>query len=274
MSLLGEDRYRIECGNNRDFYARIGSVNAVITDPPYGAETHRKERHFRDAEGNIANIEVPFGQLSSSDMAGIAHVCEESLSGWLILFCQVEQIGEWRWMLEGRALNNIRYVSPMTWVKPDAKPNFSGAGPGVGCESIATFWCGNGPQKWNGRGRVGTFHYTREKRQGNRHPTEKPLGLMKELVRLFTNPNDIVFDPFMGSGTTGVAALSLGRRFIGIEQNEEYFAEAKRRLADASIPTLMTEVEAKMPTLLGDTEFPGRRYKERLMKAAKEKING
>lgn len=271
MSLLGEARYRIECGNNRDFYARIGPVNAIITDPPYGAETHRKERHFRDAQGNIADIEVPFGQLSFPDMSSLIGFSAGNCNGWGLLFCQIEQIRDWKMAIEGRGL---RYVSPMTWVKPDAKPNFSGAGPGVGCESIATFWCGDGPQKWNGGGKVGTFHYTREKRRGIRHPTEKPLGLMKELVRLFTNPGDIVFDPFMGSGTTGVAALELGRRFIGIEQNEEYFAEAKRRLADASIPTLMTEVEAKMPTLLGDTEFPGRRYRERLMKAAKEKING
>ena len=62
------------------------------------------------------------------------------------------------------------------------------------------------------------------------HPTQKPVALMRWLVRLTTPPGGIVLDPFMGSGSTGVAALAEGMDFVGIEQSEEYVAIAKSRL--------------------------------------------
>jgi len=62
------------------------------------------------------------------------------------------------------------------------------------------------------------------------HPTQKPLSLMERIVRIWSNPNDLVLDCFMGSGTTGEAALRLDRRFIGIEKNKEYFDKAEVRI--------------------------------------------
>lgn len=64
----------------------------------------------------------------------------------------------------------------------------------------------------------------------NHHPTVKPIKLMQYLINLVTPPNGIVLDPFMGSGSTGVAAKNLGFDFIGCEMNEEYFAIAKKRI--------------------------------------------
>ncbi len=66
---------------------------------------------------------------------------------------------------------------------------------------------------------------------GQEHPTQKPLGLMRWIVS--TTPARTVLDPFMGSGTTGVACVELGRRFVGIEINPEYFDIARRRIDDA-----------------------------------------
>jgi site-specific DNA-methyltransferase (adenine-specific) len=65
----------------------------------------------------------------------------------------------------------------------------------------------------------------------NTHPTVKPVKLMEYLITLITPPNGIVLDPFLGSGTTALAALNLGRFFIGIELNEEYVEMARRRVA-------------------------------------------
>lgn len=62
------------------------------------------------------------------------------------------------------------------------------------------------------------------------HPFEKPLSLMERLVRIYTNPGDVVLDPFMGCGTTGLACLNLGRSFIGIEKDKEVFELAKSRI--------------------------------------------
>jgi site-specific DNA-methyltransferase (adenine-specific) len=64
----------------------------------------------------------------------------------------------------------------------------------------------------------------------NNHPTVKPLTLMKYLISLVTPKNGLVLDPFLGSGSTGIAAKSLGYRFVGIEQNKEYFEIAKARI--------------------------------------------
>jgi DNA modification methylase len=66
------------------------------------------------------------------------------------------------------------------------------------------------------------------------HPTQKPLDLMRWLVRTYSNPNALVLDPFAGSGTTGVAALLESRRFIGSEREPKYHEIALRRLEDAS----------------------------------------
>ena len=65
------------------------------------------------------------------------------------------------------------------------------------------------------------------------HPAQKPVKLLKYLIKVGSNANDIVFDPFMGVGSTGVAAVELGRRFGGIEIDTAYFNAAKKRIDTA-----------------------------------------
>ncbi len=91
-------------------------------------------------------------------------------------------------------------------------------------------------------GSAARFFYTAkasrsERGEGNTHPTVKPLALMRYLVRLITPPGGLVLDPFTGSGTTGIAALREGFRFIGMEQSEEYAKLAEKRIRDmAELP--------------------------------------
>lgn len=68
------------------------------------------------------------------------------------------------------------------------------------------------------------------------HPTQKPVALMEYLIRTYTNPGDVVLDNTMGSGTTGVAAIQSGRRFIGIERDPDYFAICQKRISEAQPP--------------------------------------
>ena len=78
------------------------------------------------------------------------------------------------------------------------------------------------------------------------HTSTKPTSLMRELVEDFTDPGDLVVDPFAGSGTTGVACRMLGRRFVGWERDPTYFEIACRRLAgDEATP------RAEQPSLFG-----------------------
>lgn len=75
------------------------------------------------------------------------------------------------------------------------------------------------------------------------HPTEKPLGLLSQIVR--AAPGEVVFDPFMGSGTTGVAAIKAGRRFIGCEINPNHFATAGKRLEEAAVDLFIPKQESE-----------------------------
>jgi site-specific DNA-methyltransferase (adenine-specific) len=87
----------------------------------------------------------------------------------------------------------------------------------------------------NDSGSAARFFYCaktskRERGENNNHPTVKPIALMAYLCRLVTPPNGIILDPFMGSGSTGIAATNEGYSFVGIEQDPEYFAIAQNRI--------------------------------------------
>ena len=73
-----------------------------------------------------------------------------------------------------------------------------------------------------------------EKRSG-RHPTQKPLQLLERIVRAGSIPNDIVLDPFNGSGTSGVAALAAGRRYVGIDVDRAYLDLTKKRIVELQL---------------------------------------
>ena len=68
-----------------------------------------------------------------------------------------------------------------------------------------------------------------EKKHG-KHPTQKPIALMEHFIQLLSNEGDVVLDPFMGSGCTGVAAIRNHRNFIGVELDPEYYAIAQKRI--------------------------------------------
>jgi site-specific DNA-methyltransferase (adenine-specific) len=79
----------------------------------------------------------------------------------------------------------------------------------------------------------------------NNHPTVKPIALMEWLITLVTPPNGVVLDPFMGSGTTGIAAVQKGFQFIGIEREAEYLKIAEARINAAAVP----KVEVSTPQI-------------------------
>jgi site-specific DNA-methyltransferase (adenine-specific) len=88
----------------------------------------------------------------------------------------------------------------------------------------------DGKQEFPNHWRIGSARKA-EKAFG-RHPTQKPIELLDRIVRCSSNEGDLVIDPFCGSGTTGIAAIALGRNFIGIDMNEEYLELTKRRFID------------------------------------------
>lgn len=217
------------------------SVDHVITDPPYEAECHTKGRRtktggWREAEarGEMDKVwqaaPLPFHPITNFQRTMVAGQIGRIVRRWALVFCQAEAIHAWRTALEAGGLDFIR---AMVWVKPDAQPQFTGDRPGVGYETIVVAHR-PGRKRWNGGGRVGVFSHNRERGSngdGAPHPTTKPLGLMRELVEFFTDPDELVCDPFAGSGSTGVACKILGRHFVGWELDEAYAAIARRRLS-------------------------------------------
>jgi site-specific DNA-methyltransferase (adenine-specific)/modification methylase len=68
------------------------------------------------------------------------------------------------------------------------------------------------------------------------HPTQKPIKILKHFIRIASDQNDVVFDPFMGVGSSGVAALQMGRKFIGFEIDKKYFSAAEKRIKNVPEP--------------------------------------
>lgn len=227
------------CGDCLDIMPTLGTVDTVITDPPYSDEAHSKGRRVltkgRDL-GRTRSVDpkaLPFPALTGELRRAVCEWAAANCNGWMLAFCQAESIAQWRADIEQA---NARWIRAMVWVKPDSAPQLSGDRPAQGYESIATAWCGDGRSRWNGGGRRGVFTFTKHDKgfghggMTNNHPTQKPITLMQELVFLFSDSGDIVADPFMGSGTTGVACANLGRKFIGIEKERKYFDIACERI--------------------------------------------
>ena len=127
----------------------------------------------------------------------------------------------------------LRFVRFGIWDKPNGAPQFSGDRPATGWEAIAILhqkdW--RGAMQWNGGGKRAVW--TCNKEYAGQHKTQKPLHLLSMLISDFTNPDETIFDPFAGVGSTGVAAKRLRRRCILIEQDERYCAIAAKRLREA-----------------------------------------
>ena len=169
-----------------------GSVDAVITDPPYNLSMSQKSALHRE-----------FQRISR---------------GIVIVFSPPEN----QWILPASQY--------LFWVKPISTKNTSRRYSRF-VEMIFVY----GGSSWNSERHWSQYTnvFVDLVDAKGAHPHRKPPSLIRRLVLNHTNEGDTVLDPFMGSATTGTAALELGRNFIGIELDETYFALAQERLAAA-----------------------------------------
>ena len=233
-------------GDNYSVLPTLGGIDHVITDPPYEAEAHTKGRRLlgeqRNGERTVVYGALDFASITESERLQVSAMLVDLSTGWLLTFCQAEAVYWWRNAHEQRG---ARYKRAMVWIKPDGAPQFTGDRPGMGYESIVASWCGKGRSSWNGGGRHGVFtHAQRDNNNPKEHMTQKPIALMDELVTLFSDRGQTVLDAYMGSGTTGVSCIRLGRRFIGIERDPRHFEVACRRIEDAQRQESLFEPEA------------------------------
>lgn len=211
-------------GDCRDVLQTLERVGHVITDPPFDQATSEGARRIGEISKGETNSDARFIDFDGlANLEWLPHALRLA-SRWTIAFCALEQIGAYK--LEAGA----QWVRSGIWTKPNSAPQFTGDRPAQGCEGVAIIHAA-GKKRWNGGGaRAVWTHNTEKAARSIGHPTPKPVPLMLELVELFTDECETVLDPFAGSGTTGVACLRLGRRFIGIEREEKYAAIAVERL--------------------------------------------
>lgn len=224
----------------------LAPADHALFDPPYESLTHaakngqKGRKHRNDGVAELQGLDfAPIDAIRDD----VVRIVGAATKGWFIAFCTPEGVRPWA---ESINASPLKYKRACVWVKPDSTPQLNGQGPAQGAENFVCAWAGSGYSLWNRGGKRGVYtHCVNVNRHGG-HPTEKPVALMSELVSDFTMAGQTVLDPFMGSGTTGVACVALGRSFVGIEQNEAYFDLACRRLEAAfKQPRLFAEPVVK-----------------------------
>lgn len=210
------------CGDCREVLPTLSGIDAVVTDPPYGVEFKGKvTKHTVNRPGSVY----------VDDDANFQAIVLPAVRMALSLFPRAAIFTGVRRMME--------YPTPAD-VGGIVCPNGGGASAwGFGCYHPVLFY-GKNPYLAAGLGSRPTataiyhpgMHVTGEAK-GNDHPCPKPIAFMEWAVERASMDNHTVLDPFMGSGTTGVACSKLGRNFIGIELDPHHFDTACRRIEAA-----------------------------------------
>lgn len=222
--------YKILCA---DSFASLpvlprGFFDHVITDPPYDAHCQENQcsgtamkKHVDSGSGGIPKVDVPFDPLTSFEFArDLVRVSRR----WVVAFCSLESFGEFKRVVPEA------WVRSGIWYKPNAMGQLTGDRPsGTATEGVAIMHA-PGKKSWNGNGAYGFWVCNNTRGEQGKHVHQKPLKLLIELVKLFTNSGETIFDPFCGSGRVGEAAILCGRRYVGVDNDPEWCAAAQRRI--------------------------------------------
>lgn len=234
-----DDAVTLYHGDARDILPTIGAgtVGAIITDPPYNI-SHRNGRdgttpgRLRRSDGTSRTVRRDFGAWDR-DWQPAPFIAEARRllrpSGSLIAFTSEFLIADW-------LASGLNHRNLIVWRKTNPTPQF----PKLYVQSIElAVWQVNGPGGWvfNAGGYKPNCYDGPIVAGAERvHPTQKPVWLMRDLTAVHTAPDDLVLDPYAGSGSTLHACRDLGRRVVGIEKDERYCEAIARRLAQDVLP--------------------------------------
>lgn len=210
------------------------SVDVILTDPPYNLgqySTGNLKMSWRmDFNNDIAawDRETFKPQEWAAEFKRILKP-----TGNLFAFTSYNQLGDWHKTFDPK-FDTFQF---MVWHKTNPPPKLRRAGFLNSCELIVCAW--NKGHTWN-FGRQNEMHnfietplcMGKERLKNPKHPTQKPVRVLEHLLRLGSKSGDLVFDPFMGVGSSGVAALNLQRRFLGFDKEPTYVKAAAQRLQD------------------------------------------
>ena len=201
-------------GDCMEILPMLGKVDAVITDPPYGVELGGRANNNRARE-SYAGFDDTAENIVSCVVPAVQMALEKALRG-----------------LVTPGVRNIHAYPRSQHIGAIYYPAASGCNSwGFSCWQPMLYY---GKDPHGGHGSMHDSFSSVEPAEKNGHPCPKPIRQMIWMVnRMTRNKDDSILDPFMGSGTTGVAAIQLGRKFIGIEREERYFEIACRRIEQA-----------------------------------------
>lgn len=208
------NQVQLYLGDCIDIFPTIetGSIDLVLTDPPYGIRITKAVTVFGDSPEKSRKATNDTWDDEIPSKAHFDHIFRVSSN-------QIVFGANYFW--------SYFYASPcyIVWDKRGTLPPV----PFADTEFAWTSF-----ERMSKKYTVINHGFIRDDKEPRYHPTQKPLILMKQIIEDFTKPGDLILDCFMGSGTTGVACMNTGRRFIGIERDETYFNIAAKRIADAS----------------------------------------
>jgi site-specific DNA-methyltransferase (adenine-specific) len=235
-------------GDCREILPTLNAVDAIVTDPPYSVSVKGSAHVSRPGKGT----RILDFFAGDDDWAAMTAIVTEAAS---LAIQKLAPHGSMYWWCGHRQFNALTSLFEqagfstrfLVWSKTCPSP----APPGSGWPSAAELclYAYRAGRTFNGspKSSVLVSDSYRFGQPGKvAHPTQKPFGVIDPLLLASTNLEDLVLDCFMGSGTTGVACVNLGRRFIGIEREPSYFDIACRRIEEAyKQPRLFSEPVSK-----------------------------
>lgn len=208
------------------------SVDHTITDPPYSAKTHASGKRYK--RGDIVDHLIKYKPMTPALMRAVSKRLVRITKRWIVITCDSDSPQLWRAALEAAGAEFVRHG---IFYKDDAQPQMSGDRPGAGFECVVICHAPreSGRMRWNGGGRCARWHAMSDARQpgGLIVDGQKPLALMRQLVADFSDPGELICDPFAGGGTTAVACQELGRDCITFECDEDTYNKAQHRIKEA-----------------------------------------
>ena len=226
----------VECKDFAEFMANLkaNSVDLVLTDPPY---TISRKTGFSKVKNGVKRfaISMDFGKWDKKqiDLNKLASGMYRTLrqSGTAIVWYDLWKLTPLSVAMEKAGFKMIRII---IWQKTNPVPINSKATYLSNSREIAIVGVKGGTPTFKGKYNNGIYKYPIPRHNGQRiHPTQKPLDLFQELIRMHSKRGDLVIDPFLGSGTTAAASLNENRKFAGCDIDPKYIKDAKQRIINA-----------------------------------------
>ena len=226
--------YQLYNGDCMEYMKNIPdkSVDLILTDPPYNIAQYSTGNIYLEGRSAINNDISDWDKkiINPQDFVkDFKRILKPN--GNIFIFSGYNLLGEYHQAFDPE----FDTYTLFAWHKTNPTPKIRKNGFLNSLEFMVCLW--NKKHKWNFSFQNEMHNYFEcpicmgnERLKKPKHPTQKPLKLLRHLIKIASNEGDVIFDPFMGVGSTGIAAQELNRKFIGIEIEKDYFYAAKDRI--------------------------------------------